>query len=160
MLSPDRKAAQSMWADYRATLVDLSDEEPGVECFGDSAELADSLVSLVVAGTKRATAGLVADYEAEHEPLPVVGGHWVVCDAPGQPQVVVRTSDVRLGPLSSVDAAFAWDEGEGDRSLSSWLDGHRWFFRRRCDVLGLPFSDDVEVCFQRFIAVWPPQCAD
>ena len=39
MLSPDRKAAQSMWADYRATLVDLSDEEPGVECFGDSPSL-------------------------------------------------------------------------------------------------------------------------
>ncbi|WP_367616034.1 MBL fold metallo-hydrolase [Phycicoccus avicenniae] len=157
----DREAAEAMFAAYRSAAPGTADEDHlAVEWFGDSPELADELLAFVLGGTKRATAGLVAEYLAEGEPLPRVGGHWIVCDGSGTPRVVLRSTELRVGPLSSVDERFAWDEGEYDRTLATWLDGHRRYFARSCERLGMSFSDDVEVCFERFRVVWPPEHAD
>ncbi len=157
----DRSAAAALWASYRAATPGVPEAE-GLEVgwFGDSPALADELLAFVLSGTKRATAGLVAEYVAEGESLPRVGEHWVVCDGSGAPRAVVRATELRLGPLSSVDDAFAWDEGEYERTRDSWLLHHRAFFRRSCERIGVEFSDDLEVCFQRFRVVWPPEHAD
>jgi uncharacterized protein YhfF len=120
----DRHAASAMWRDYAATLSAPPLDEPTVERFGDGAALADELLGLVLAGTKRATAGLVEDFAADGEPLPRIGGHWIACDGAGVPRCVLRSTELRLGLLDSVDDAFAWDEGEGDRCRASWLRGH------------------------------------
>lgn len=160
MLELDREAAARMWADYRRAHPEVPDEPLVVEAFGDSPELADELIAFVVDGPKRATAGLVADFVAEGEPLPRLGSHWIACDGSGAPRAVLRSVELRLGPLSSVDAQFAWDEGEYERTLESWLDGHRRYFRRACAALGLDYSDEIELCFERFRVVWPPEVAD
>ncbi|HMM93920.1 MAG TPA: ASCH domain-containing protein [Phycicoccus sp.] len=150
-----------MFEEYRSATPGLPVQDGlDVSWFGDSPGLADELLAFVLGGTKRATAGLVAEYAHEGERLPRVGDHWVVCDGAGAPRVVLRTTELRVGPLSSVDEQFAWDEGEYDRTLESWLDGHRRFFRRSCERIGLEFSDDLEVCFERFRVVWPPEHAD
>lgn len=157
----NHEAALALWRDYVDAHPDVSSiPQPAVEQFGDSPQLADDLLGLVLRGTKRATAGLVADYHAAGEPLPRVGGHCVVGDSAGRPRCITCTVDVRTGPLHSVDAAFAWDEGEGDRTRDSWLAEHERFFRGRLDSLGLPWSRDVEVVFERFKVVWPPEVAD
>jgi uncharacterized protein YhfF len=122
--------------------------------------MADELVALVLAGTKRATAALVADFAAEGEPLPRIGGHWVACDGAGVPRCVLRSVDLRLGPLASVDDAFAWDEGEGERTRDSWLAVHLNYFARTQAARGEVWSDDLEVVFERFSVVWPPEFAD
>ncbi len=67
---------------------------------------------------------------------------------------MIETTEVRIGPLSSVDAAFAWDEGEGDRTRPDWLRSHSAFFRRSYDRLGLDFHDDIDVVFERFQLVF------
>jgi uncharacterized protein YhfF len=150
-----------MFNSYRAANPHLpTEDEVVVECFGDSPPLADELIAFVVDGPKRATAGLVAAYAADGEPLPRIGSHWVACDGSGRPRVVLRTHELRVGPLHSVDAQFARDEGEGDRTLESWLDGHRRYFRRECDRIGIDYSDELEICFERFEVVWPPELAD
>ncbi len=149
-----------MWAAYRDAHPEVSDEPPIAETFGDSPELADELLQFVLDGPKRATAAMVAEYVAEGEPLPRLGGHWIACDGTGVPRVVLRSVELRLGPLSSVDEQFAWDEGEYDRTLTTWLDGHRRYFRRACATLGVDFSDEIEVCFERFHVVWPHEIAD
>jgi len=74
----------------------------------------------------------------------------------GEPLAVLRTTDVRVGPLSSVDDSFAWDEGEGDRTRGWWLDAHTRFFARECEAMGWAFTDDIDVVFERFELVWPP----
>ena len=56
--------------------------------------------------------------------MPEVGGHSIVLGGDGQPICVIRTTEVRVLPFREVDEAFAWDEGEGDRSLAYWLDAH------------------------------------
>jgi uncharacterized protein YhfF len=157
----DRDAAERMWREYVAAhpaRAAVDDEHP-VEAFGDSVELADELIGLVLHGPKRATAGLVADFAVEGEPLPRIGGHWIACDGSGAPRAVLRTTELRIGPIESVDDAFAYDEGEGDRTRDDWLRGHRAYFTRTCAARGEQFTDGHEVVFERFAVAWPPGSA-
>ena len=150
----DQRAVDAMWASYVA---DSGYDGPLVTAFafGDSAELADELGLLVLHGPKRATAELVEAFAAQDEPLPRAGDRCLVLGGDGRPLAIVRTTDVRVGPLSSVDDRFAWDEGEGDRTRAWWLDAHTRFFNRQCAAMGLTFSDDTGVVFERFELVWP-----
>lgn len=157
----DTAAAATMWAAYRESVPHLPDEGmPPAEHFGDSPELADELLALVTDGPKRATAALVAEFVDEGEDLPRIGSHWIACDGSGAPQVVLRSIELRVGPIISVDEQFAWDEGEEERTRESWLRGHRAYWRRSCERLGIEFRDDLECVFERFEVVWPPERAD
>jgi uncharacterized protein YhfF len=131
-----------------------ADQRYDVYAFGDTAEMADELADLVVNGPKRATAGLLADFDPRDEPIPEVGVHSVILDGRGRPACVVRTTEVEIKPLREVDASFAWDEGEGDRTLDGWLAGHRAYFTRDRARRGLVFSDDMPTVFERFELVW------
>jgi uncharacterized protein YhfF len=121
-----------------------------VEPFGDSRELADELLALVIDGPKRATAAALADLEQDQTPVPVPGGLSIATDGHGRARAVLRTTDVRVGPLSSVDDAFAWDEGEGDRTRRTWLADHEAFFARFLPSIGLAFDPDMLTVFERF----------
>ncbi len=158
----DLPAAERMWLAYAAAHPEraaAADEHP-VERFGDTRELADELIGLVLHGPKRATAGLVADFALEGTPLPRIGGHWMACDGAGAPRAVLRSAELRIGPLESVDEAFAWDEGEGERTREDWLRGHRRYFTRTLAARGDVFSEEQEVVFERFRVVWPREVAD
>lgn len=145
---PDQVAA--FWDRCRAAIPALSPTVPPAWCFGDTVELADELIDLVISGRKRATAGAVADYDDANEALPSVGDLSIVTDGSMRPRALLEVTEIRIGPLSSVDSAFAFDEGEGDRTLESWLDGHTWFFARSYARLGLEFHADIPVVFERF----------
>ena len=153
-----------VWDQYVVAHPEHRDVKPVIEQFGDSAAMADELAALVLHGPKRATAGLVDDYVLDDEPLPLVGEHWVIIDGQGVQQVVVRTTEVRVGSLDSVDDSFAWDEGEGDRTRDSWLAEHRAFAKRRCATQGLEIPaggvDAMDAVFQRFEKVWPAPDTD
>lgn len=148
----DPAAVEAFWRRaIAAGAVDPGTPQPAeVDPFGDSVELADELIHLVVNGPKRATASAVADYEADGLPLPEVGDLSIATDGTGRPRAVLRTTDVRVGPLSSVDDAFAWDEGEGDRTRATWLHDHQRFFRRHLPTIGVEYHDDLPTVFQRF----------
>jgi uncharacterized protein YhfF len=149
----DREAVERFWASFReATGVDGGYDD--AFAFGDSPETADELADLVLHGPKRATAGLLLDYR-NGEPVPQAGWYSVVLDGSGAPVCVIRTTEVEVKPLREADEAFAWDEGEGDRTLEWWLDAHRSFFSRQCVSLGVEFSDDLLTVFERFELAWP-----
>ena len=153
---PDQDRVTAFWERFVAEHDLPSDARPvDVFAFGDSVEMADELLGLVVDGPKRATAGALAEYSDEEIDVPRIGEFSVICDGHGDPRAVIETTDVRIGPLSSVDEQFAWDEGEGDRTRADWLRGHTTFFRRSFARLGLDFHDDIEVVFERFRVVSP-----
>lgn len=149
---------------YWKTYCDAAGLSPGevyeVVAFGDSPAMADELAQLVLHGPKRATAGLLRDFTVSGEPMPVDGGYVVVIDGSGRPCCIWRTTEVRVMPVAEVDAAFAWDEGEGDRTLADWLDGHRRYFRRQAEREGFIYDDSMPVVLERFTVVWPPEAAD
>lgn len=152
-------ATDAYWRTYRVA-AGLDHDRYEVVAFGDSEAMATELAELVVHGPKRATAGLLRDFTLGGEPMPVVGDHVVVVDGRGVPCCIWRTTQVTVKPLIEVDAAFAWDEGEGDRTLDDWLDGHRRYFQRQAERQGFEFHDAIETVFERFTVVWPPEAAD
>ena len=160
---PDHEAARAMWDAYLAEHPDhpeYADDDPPSEYFGDYAALVDELLDLVLHGPKRATAGAVAEFRHAGEPRPRGGGPGIVHDSTGRPRAVVRSVARRIGPLDSVDAQFAWVEGEDDRTLESWLREHRRYFERTLPRIGVEFHDKLETVFERFRVVWPPEHAD
>jgi uncharacterized protein YhfF len=94
--------------------------------FGDSPELANELLELVLAGTKRATCWAESQGLLSAE----VGKLMVVLDGNGAPRVVLRTLELTKRRFDEVDEAFAFEEGEGDRSLKYWRDAHKRYFTR------------------------------
>ena len=147
-------SVQQMWDDFRAA-GPADAELASAFAFGDSPELADELAYLVLNGPKRATAGLVLEFERDGEPLPRAGDYSIVLNGQGLPVCVIRTTEVEVKPLIQVDDRFAWDEGEGDRSLAWWREAHDRYFMRQCEQLGVPFHDGLAVVFERFELVWP-----
>jgi len=121
--------------------------------FGDSAAMADELGQLVREGKKTATASLLWAYEHDEEPLPQVGDLSVILDGKKQPLCIIETTEIRILPFNTVDAQFAYDEGEGDRSLAYWREVHRHFFSRSCARIGRSFNESMPIVCERFRVV-------
>jgi uncharacterized protein YhfF len=84
----------------------------------------------------------------------------MILDGEGRPRFIWRTIQVTIKPLSQIDEAFAWDEGEGDRTQDWWLAAHRRYFARQASREGFEFDDDIPTVFERFEVVWPLEIAD
>ena len=108
--------------------------------FGDGPALADELLDLVIKGVKTATCS------TEDEPnISAPGERWIVLDGSGAPRCVIETVQISYRRYNEVDAAFAHEEGEGDRSLDHWREAHRRYFTR----MGR-FSEDMMLMCERF----------
>jgi len=131
----------------------LTDPEdvPPAWSFGDTPEMADRLLALVLAGKKTATTGLYQEYVDDGESLPVVGELSIILDGNGLPQALVREADVvviRFGDITPQQAAA---EGEGDQTLESWRAAHRTFFEGR----GHSIDDDSLIVWEHFDVLYP-----
>jgi uncharacterized protein YhfF len=159
---PDLAAALRLWQDYAAARPSavLACPDYTVESFGDSAGLADELLREVLHGSKRATAELVSEFTGQGQGLPRVGSHWIACDGAGVPRIVIRSMELKISTFADVDATFAFDEGEDDRSLESWRTNHRAYWQRVCAARGSVWSEQDEIVLERFEVVWPPELAD
>jgi uncharacterized protein YhfF len=108
--------------------------------FGDGPELADELLDLVLRGIKTATCGTQAEPNTS---LP--GERWIVLDGQGAPRCVIEFTEVSYRRYSEVDAKFAFEEGEGDRSLRYWREAHREYFSKQGR-----FREDMMFMCERF----------
>ncbi len=118
--------------------------------FGLGREQGDRLLDDVLRGTKRATAGALAVYEHDGEPLPARGDFSVVTDGTGGGRCVIRTTRVDVVPFDRVGADHAYAEGEGDRSLRQWRTSHWDFFACELAARGLAPAPDMLVVCERF----------
>jgi uncharacterized protein YhfF len=117
--------------------------------FGNTPQMMTELGLLVRDGPKRATASLPADYGPD-EPMPQVGDLSVILDGDGEPVCVIRTTRIEVRRFGDADEDFAWTEGEGDRTLADWRDGHLRYFAAE----GTPVDDDSEVVLEWFELLW------
>jgi len=109
--------------------------------FGDSPDLANRLLELVLSGTKRATCWAESQGLLSAE----VGKMMVVRDGQGVPKAILKTTELTKRRFDEVDEAFAYDEGEGDRSLQYWREAHMRYFSR----LGR-YAPDMMLWCERF----------
>jgi len=154
--SPDTDA---FWQSFRR-YAGLDHENYVVGSFGDSPEMVTELTDLVMAGTKRATASLGTRLRRWSRPDTEARRFVIMLDGEGRPRFIWRTTEVTIKPLSQVDEAFAWDEGEGDRTREWWLDAHRRYCPREATHEGFEIDDEILTVFERFEVVWPLDVAD
>ncbi len=152
---PVNPIIEAVWQRYCAIHPAETDRPmPEAWGFGNSAAMADELGALGVQGIKTATCSLLWEYEAENEPLPRAGDLSIILDGAGCPLCIIRTTDVEIKRFNQVDEQFAFDEGEGDRSLDYWRRAHQRFFARRCTALNREFSDTIPLVCERFKVVF------
>lgn len=144
------------WQDYLATLLPGSSDnrEPTVDQFGDHPQLADELAQLILAGIKTATCSALWEWEAEDCALPEVGLKTIVLDSSNQPLCVIETIDVSLCAFNEVDAQFAYEEGEDDRSLAAWQAEHWKYFSRVLPLIGKLPTPEMQLVCERFRVVY------
>ena len=123
--------------------------------FGDNSELADELVELVLIGKKTGTATLVIELDREGEKMPEVGDHNIILDGTGKPAAIIRTTSVEIKPFNEVEEAFAYSEGEDDRTLESWRREHWKYWTRVGQKLGFAMKEDLLVICENFELVYP-----
>ena len=102
----------------------VRDERYVAEGWGDTPQMAGELGALIASGTKTATCSALWEYEATREPLPETGLKTIVLGGNSDPLCIVETTEVEVIPYDQVDAQFAYEEGEGDRSLEDWQEAH------------------------------------
>lgn len=146
-------ATTSFWTRARAAVPELPAQPTGSWAFGATVEHADSLLGLVLDGTKTGTASSVWDLEASGEPIPHVGELSVILDGAGAPRAAIRTTRIDIVPFEEVDAEHAHSEGEGDRTLEAWRGIHEWFWSTHSsDPRG--FDPRMPVVCERFELVY------
>jgi uncharacterized protein YhfF len=112
--------------------------------FGDTSKLVDEMIELVRIGKKTATCWTAS----EGDKGVVLGKRWIVKDGRGRPGAILETIELTRRRFEEVDAAFAYDEGEGDRTLAYWRQAHTEYFTGRSE-----FSPDMELYCERFRVV-------
>jgi len=154
-------SAEEYWQIYCATVADTTQVESNylVDQFGDNPTLADELGQLVLAGHKTATCSALWEWEAEGIALPSVGTKTVVLDGREQPICIIETTAMQIQPFNRVDAQFAYDEGEGDRTLAYWRREHWKYFSRALPKIGKQPTEDMLLVCERFQIVYPPHSA-
>ena len=149
-------AVLEFWRDYLDSLPPDLNQEPkpsGVFSFGDSKKLADELAALVRQGIKTATCSALLGYEIDQTPLPQKGDLSIVLDGSGNPVLAIETVSVVVLPFNKVSEQFAFEEGEGDRSIAYWRMAHENYFRRN----HFAFDEKMIVVCEQFKVVHTKQ---
>ena len=120
-------------------------------------DLRRELVDLVLAGTKRATAGLLVEYELDGDPIPHPGLREAVIGADGRFVGMIETIGCEVVRMADVDDDFARAEGEGFADAAEWRAAHERYFRgylselrERLDDSVWDVDDDTLIVCQRF----------
>lgn len=124
--------------------------QPPAWSFGSDPQEADSLLDLVLAGRKTATASAAEAYAAEGAPVPAPGDLSIILDGSGRPRALIVTTEIDVVPFREVSAEHAAAEGEGDLSLEHWRRVHEPFLRAELAAHGLPFDESSGVVLERF----------
>lgn len=114
--------------------------------FGDSPQMADELLRLVLSGKKTATCTALDWHLAE--PLPPVGSLQIITDGQNTPACVIQNIAQFIIRFDEVDETLAQKEGEGDLSLAYWRKTHQEFFEK-FDI----FDDKMYLIFEEFTVI-------
>lgn len=115
--------------------------------FGNPGESRDQLISLILDGNKRATAGTLEwDYMAENEPIETVGEKLAVLDNEGRQIATIQATRIEVTRFADVPTEFALAEAEGDLSGDDFRASHFAYWSK----LGLEIKDETEIVLLYF----------
>jgi len=115
--------------------------------FGNPGASRDKLISFILDGNKRATAGTLEwDYIAENEPIESIGEKLAVLDNHNQQVATLQVNRVEVKRFADVPDEFALAEAEGDLSGDDFRVSHFAFWSK----LGLDIKDETEIVLVYF----------
>jgi uncharacterized protein YhfF len=118
----------------------------GIE-FGTPGDFREELISLVLSGKKRATAGTLQwDYEAQHEPIEHVGERLAVLNSRNEHVSTIEATKVEVVHFAEVPDEFALAEGEGDLTGDDFRESHLRYWTN----LGLEISSETQIVLLYF----------
>ncbi len=141
---------KELWKEY-SQKENINHNDYDVWEFGFDSDL---LVELVIKGDKTATSSLHLFYEMENEPLPKVEKHSVILNSKCDAVCIIKTVKVEVVPFNKVSSEFAFKEGEGDKSLEYWRQGHTEFFTKELLEYDIDFKQDMDVVCEEFELVY------
>ena len=131
-----------------------------IDTFGDSPQLADSLLALVLAGTKTATCMSLWEWEHDNDAPLQPGMLSIICDSDGTPRCVIETDRVEQLAYQDVTADFARAEGEheplnlqDELVLEHWRTYHWAYFIRALGAIGRTPSLNMPVLCEHFTVI-------
>lgn len=148
----------AFWQEYLATLpVDAPQRSLPYTIwdFADTPEAATKVGNLVRLGIKTSTSCLVWEMEQIGEPLPAVGELAVVVGGQGEPLCVIEVTEVVVKPFDAVDEQFAYEYGEGLRTLAGWRADSWEYWGQACERIGRVPSGSMPLGCQRFRLLYP-----
>ena len=163
-LMPRSAAAERFYAGFCATQPDpaaCAARTGDCWALGDSPELSDELLGLVLAGRKVAAAGSLWEDRARGWHTPRPGDRTVILDGAGAPGALIEAVRVEIVPFDEVPDAFARSEGEGFAGHADWAEAHwRYYTRRSVDLPFEPTRRMPIVCHTfRLLHPLPPPVA-
>jgi uncharacterized protein YhfF len=115
--------------------------------FGNPGESRDTILSFLLDGHKRATAGTLEwDYIAENESIETVGEKLAVLDNHNQHIATIQVNRVEVKRFADVPDEFALAEAEGDLSGDDFRESHFAFWTKN----GSPITDETEIVLVYF----------
>ncbi len=157
-MEDNHSVVEAFWQSYLQTLPESERHRGYFEAFqfGAGRDMANQLAQLVLDGVKTATSDLLWHLEYQGKPLWHVGDEHVVLDGTWRPVCVIRTTALDRRPLSEVDADFARDYGEGDRTLAWWREHVFAWYATECRQIGREPSPEMPLLCERFEVVYVP----
>lgn len=149
---------EQFWQAYLDENDDLAidpNDIPEAWAFGEGRKMADELSQLVFLGTKTATCSLLWEYVVDKEPLPQEGDLSIILDGDSFPVCLIETTEVQIRAFDQVSPQFAYDEGEGDRSLEYWQQAHWRHFEGVCARIGRQLDVKMPLVCERFRVLYP-----
>ena len=122
--------------------------------FGNTEHMANELAALVVSGVKTATSSLLWTLEQEQQSIVRVGDYSIVTNWEQRPVCLIQTTEVHLVPFKDVDAQFAYDYGEGERTLAWWKQQVWDYYVQECARIGRQATEGMPLVCERFQVVY------
>ena len=145
------------WEQFRASLP-AGARRPSAyadtAAFGFTWDDAREIAALVRNGTKTATGGLVWSNEADGKPGSQPGDLWIVIAGPDEPVCIIETTEVRVIPYDEVPEEYAWEGGEGDRSMTDWRRMYWEMIVSECKRIGRDPNPKAPLAMERFRVVY------
>ncbi len=149
-----QNAIEKFWQEFQAATGDPG-EWIKMYVFGNSPELSEELLALILEGKKTATADMLTVFETKGEALPKPGDLNLIMNSKAEPSAVIRTVSVEQKKFSEVDGGFARDEGEGDLSLEYWRKVHKVYYEKWLGANQKEFGEDLLLICERFELLYP-----
>lgn len=146
---------------WRSFLDSQSDSAEANERFyesfrvGSRDESADEGARLILNKEKTATSSLLWEYDASGSRLPHIGSFSVVENGMRKPVCVVKTTWIEVIPFGDVDAQFAYEYGEGNRTLEGWRKMFWEYYSEVCETMNREMSNEAPLVCERFQVIFP-----